>query len=171
MNQQKIGFFLRNLRKESGMTQEQLAEILGVNNRTISRWENANTMPDFDMLIELAKYYDVSIEELLNGERTAINMEKQTEKTLYDIAEYTNNEKERLMQKLHFFSWIGAICWIVSLGLEALGLADLGITAHIASSAMGVAFGTAVIAVLYTGKYIHKVQAFKKSLNKNNANR
>lgn len=47
MNQEKIGLFLKDLRKESGMTQEQLAEKLNVSNRTISRWENARTMPDF----------------------------------------------------------------------------------------------------------------------------
>ena len=75
MNQEKIGIFLKDLRKEKEMTQEQLAEKMNVNSRTISRWENAKTMPDFDILIELAKLYDVSIEEILNGERTATIME------------------------------------------------------------------------------------------------
>ena len=89
MNQEKIGTFLKELRREKNMTQEQLSEKLNVNNRTISRWENARTMPDFDMMIELAKLYDVSIEELLNGERTADMMNKQTEETLYSIADYT----------------------------------------------------------------------------------
>ena len=84
MNQEKIGIFLKDLRKEKEMTQEQLAEKMNVNSRTISRWENAKTMPDFDILIELAKLYDVSIEEILNGERTATIMEKQTEETLYN---------------------------------------------------------------------------------------
>ena len=76
------------------MTQEQLAEKLNVSNRTISRWENARTMPDFDFLIELAKIYDVSVEELLKGERTTDMMEKQTEEALYNIAEYTSSEKK-----------------------------------------------------------------------------
>ena len=69
MNQEQIGLFLRKLRKEKGMTQEQLAGTLNVNSRTVSRWENARTMPDFDVLIELAKLYDVSVEELLNGRK------------------------------------------------------------------------------------------------------
>ena len=115
-------------------------------------------------MIELAKYYDVSMEELLNGERTADMMDKQTEQTLYNIAEYTNNEKERLMKNLHFFSWIGVICWIITLCLELLGLADTVITEHIASSAMGVAFGMAMVAVIYTGKYIGVIQKMKKRI-------
>lgn len=48
MNQKKIGEFLKELRKEKSMTLEQLAEVLGVTNRSISRWENGVNMPDFD---------------------------------------------------------------------------------------------------------------------------
>lgn len=46
MNQQKIGMFMKSLRKEKGLTQEQLAEVFNVSNRTVSRWENGNNMPD-----------------------------------------------------------------------------------------------------------------------------
>ncbi len=51
MNQEKIGLFLKRLRNEKGLTQEELAEKLYVNSRSVSRWENARTMPDFDVLI------------------------------------------------------------------------------------------------------------------------
>ena len=50
MNQAKIGKFLAELRKENGMTQEQLAEKSNVARRTISRWETGNNMPDIDIL-------------------------------------------------------------------------------------------------------------------------
>ena len=50
MDQQKIGGFLKELRKERGVTQEQLAQILGVSNRSVSRWENGNNLPDLDLL-------------------------------------------------------------------------------------------------------------------------
>lgn len=110
-----------------------MAEKLGVSNRTISRWESGNNMPDFDYLIDLANYYDVGIEEILNGERTAEMMDKKSEETLYKIAEYTNDEKERLMKKLHLFSWIGVGAWVVFIMLNALGLADAGLTEKIAS--------------------------------------
>ena len=50
MNQRKIGNFIAELRKEKNMTQEQLAEKLGVSNKSISRWENGVTMPDYSLL-------------------------------------------------------------------------------------------------------------------------
>lgn len=55
MDQQKTGKFLKELRNKKGITQEQLAERLEVSNRSISRWENGVTMPDFDLLIQIAK--------------------------------------------------------------------------------------------------------------------
>ena len=69
MDQKKIGQFLRELRTEQKLTQEQFAEIIGVTNRSISRWENGVNMPDFDVLIQIAEYFDVGIEEILDGER------------------------------------------------------------------------------------------------------
>ncbi|MCI9292491.1 MAG: helix-turn-helix transcriptional regulator, partial [Erysipelotrichaceae bacterium] len=53
MKQEKIGKFLKELRKQKGLTQEQIAEKFNVSNRTISRWENGNNMPDLDILIEI----------------------------------------------------------------------------------------------------------------------
>lgn len=164
MNQERMGTFLKTLRKEKGMTQEKLSELLHVNSRTISRWENARTMPDFDILIELAKLYDVSIEELLNGERTAEIMEKQTEDTLYNIADYTSNEKERLLKNQHRFAWVGVICWIIFLGLKAAGLDETGITGNIASFAAGVALGMSILGVIYSSRHISKIQRMKSNL-------
>ena len=53
MDQMKIGEFIRELRKENGLTQEQLAEQLNVSRRTVSRWETGNNLPDLDVLIEM----------------------------------------------------------------------------------------------------------------------
>ena len=61
MDQQKIGQFLRECRKEKGITQEQLAEMLGVTNRSVSRWETGSNLPDLDILIEMADYYDIEL--------------------------------------------------------------------------------------------------------------
>ena len=65
MDQIKIGSFLKELRKEKDLTQETLAERLGVSNRTISRWETGSNMPDIGMLVELAEFYSVSIRRSL----------------------------------------------------------------------------------------------------------
>ena len=69
MDTKKIGVFIANLRKEKNLTQEQLAERLGVSNRSVSRWENGNTLPDLSLLRLLCMELNTSIEELLNGKR------------------------------------------------------------------------------------------------------
>ena len=65
MNQIKIGEFLKELRKEKGLTQEQLAEQFNVSRRSVSRWETGNNMPDLSMLITLAEYYEVDVKEII----------------------------------------------------------------------------------------------------------
>ena len=59
MDQIKVGAFLKDLRKEKGITQEQLAEKLGVSGRTISRWETGKNMPDISLLVEIAELMSV----------------------------------------------------------------------------------------------------------------
>ena len=71
MDQVKIGAFLAKLRREKGWTQAELGERLGVTNKTISRWENANYMPDIEMLRLLSEEFDVTINEILCGERVS----------------------------------------------------------------------------------------------------
>ena len=77
MDQMKIGSFLKELRKEKGITQEQLAEVLHVSGRTVSRWETGSNMPDISILIDIADYYDISIPEIINGERKSEIMNKE----------------------------------------------------------------------------------------------
>lgn len=69
MDQVKIGKFIAELRRKNGLTQEALGEKIGVSNKTISRWENGNYMPDIEMLQLLAQEFRVSINELLSGEK------------------------------------------------------------------------------------------------------
>ena len=61
MNLEKTGSMLKDLRKEKGMTQEQLGEKFGVSRRTVSRWETGSNMPDLDVLVELSDSYDGDI--------------------------------------------------------------------------------------------------------------
>lgn len=63
----KIGEFLAELRKEQGLTQEQLGEKIGVTNKTISRWETGVYLPPADILLQLSEIYSVSINEILSG--------------------------------------------------------------------------------------------------------
>lgn len=68
MDVKKTGAFIARKRKEAGMTQEVLGEKLGVSNKTVSRWENGNYMPDIGMLVPLSEILGVTLNELLSGE-------------------------------------------------------------------------------------------------------
>ena len=81
MDQIKIGAFLKALRRGKALTQEQLAEQLGVSGRTVSRWETGSNMPDLGMLVELAEFYGVSIPEIIKGERKSENMDQKIKET------------------------------------------------------------------------------------------
>ena len=106
MNQIKIGEFLRELRKEKGLTQEQLAEQFNISRRSVSRWETGSNMPDVGLLIEIADFFDVDIREIIDGERKSENMEKEKE-TLRKVAEYADAEKAKLKKKVsHIFKWM-----------------------------------------------------------------
>lgn len=95
MNQKQIGLFLKELRKQKGLTQEQLAEMLGVSDRSVSRWENGNNMPDLSILVELADYYEIDIREIIDGERKGENMNNELKDTLLKVADYSDTQKQR----------------------------------------------------------------------------
>ncbi len=105
MDMIKIGKFLCALRKEQNLTQEQLGEKLGVSNKTISRWENGNYMPPVEMLLELSKFYNISINEILNGERITKQedfkqvAEKNLKEVLSQSAFTTQERKDYLVSK------------------------------------------------------------------------
>lgn len=64
-----FGEFLYTLRKEKGMTQAELADALGVTNKAVSKWETGEAMPETSQLLPISRIFDVSVDELLNGER------------------------------------------------------------------------------------------------------
>lgn len=69
MDQKRIGQFIAQLRQEKGLTQAQLGQRLGVTNKTVSRWENGNYMPDVSLLTPLARELGAGVNELLAGQR------------------------------------------------------------------------------------------------------
>lgn len=101
MDQIKTGKFIATLRKEKDLTQEQLGEKLSVTNKTISRWENGNYMPDIQMLSLLSKEFDVSINELISGERLLIGDFKKAADN--NLVTALNNSIFTLKEKIAFF--------------------------------------------------------------------
>ena len=92
MDTKRIGKFISENRKRKGLTQEQLGELLGVTNKTISRWENGNYMPDLSLLVPLSETLDISLNELLNGKYiTEDKIMETTEKSLKNTINYSKN--------------------------------------------------------------------------------
>lgn len=171
MDQKKIGGFLKELRKEKGVTQEQLAEQFNVSNRTISRWENGNNMPDLDILIEISDYYEVDLREILNGERKSKNMDKEMKETVLQAVDYTNTEAERYNKRVR-------LCNTIAMGLfllytiirDTVVYADYSVVKAVADIAQGLAIGMLLVGLIMSSRYGAKVRAFKQRLFRKNVN-
>ena len=124
MEQIKIGTFMKTLRKEKNMTQEQLAEHLGVSNRTVSRWETGSNMPDISLLTEIAEFFDVSVPELINGERKSENMKEEVKEVAETMSVYAEAEKEKLVKSIRNMSFIGLAALIIYMVLGRSGAYD-----------------------------------------------
>lgn len=163
MDQQKIGSFLKALRTEKAITQELLAERLMVSNRSVSRWENGATMPDFDLLLQLAAYYGVGIEEILDGERKKGSAEKQ-EQTILKVADYNSATQMAFSKKLFRVFLAGLAAFAVYMVMESLGLEDTALYSKIADVMLGIVLGSLLVGALYSSRYITKIKDAKARL-------
>ena len=129
MDQVKIGKFIAALRKEKGLTQEKLGEKLGVTNKTVSRWENGNYMPDVEMLSLLSNEFDVSINEIISGERLNLeNFKKAADENLVtalDNSTFTLKEKIAFFKKKWLKEHISAIVLCVAIWVGVIVLLAL----------------------------------------------
>lgn len=78
MNQEKITSFITELRKEKGLTQQEFADILGVSNSAVSKWETGKYLPDPTLYNKIANYFNISLSELLSGQREKKNYNYKT---------------------------------------------------------------------------------------------
>lgn len=166
MDQQKIGKFLKCLRKDKGLTQEQLAEHFCVSSRTVSRWENGNNMPDVDILIGLADFYEVDIRELIDGERKNENMDKETKETVLKAAEYMNMGTEQYTKRVHILLLAGGIFWFVASLISHTELNNNAVLNAVSNFAEGAAIGMILCGIVFTSRYGQRIKAFKQRLLK-----
>lgn len=165
MDQKAIGGFLKKLRKEKGITQEQFAEIMGVSGRTVSRWETGSNMPDLDVLILIADYYEVELREILDGERKSGKMNKELEDTVLKVADYSANEKRKYAGRMCVLFAVGFVLLIVYIVMEQMGIADAGkVEELIAGCALGFPLGMMLVGMLETSGLLVKWKKLKKRL-------
>lgn len=101
MELKKIGSFIFKLRKEMGLTQAELAEKIGVSDKTVSKWENGNCLPDSTRLGTVAEILNVTVFELMNGERNIDTTTNNINKTISSgVNYYHEKEKKKFNKKL-----------------------------------------------------------------------
>lgn len=162
MNSVKFGIFLKELRTERGITQEQFAERYGVSNRAISRWETGTNMPDLDVLIRLSDDYGVTLRELLDGERRENPGDNEWQKTAAEIVNYSNAEKNATNRMMLWFFIAGAALLLAYFVMWELKLPDTGIWGFLQGFTQGASLGIMCLGVLYASGRIMKWQKAKK---------
>ena len=127
MDMARMGSFLAELRKEHGLTQAELGEKLGVTNKTVSRWETGNYMPPVEMLEELSRMYDMTINELLSGKKLSAEEYKEMAET--NIKESLKASAFSLKEKQEYYKkkWLREhVAIMVFIGLLIIGVFVFG---------------------------------------------
>lgn len=119
MNYKKIGDFISSKRKEKKLTQAKLAEKIFVSEKTISKWENGNGIPDTNSLIKLCEVFNISLNELLAGEKMANEHNPQNEKLLFDMAKELETKNKIIWKSM----WIIMIVGIITLSSASILIA------------------------------------------------
>lgn len=113
MDVQKMGNFIKERRKDKGITQKELADKLNITDRAISKWERGICCPDISLLKELCNILNVSINELLAGEEIEkLEIEKSEDVLIETVKQYTSVEKKQT-KKLAFFTIILLVFYVV----------------------------------------------------------
>lgn len=163
MDQKKIGLFLKELRNEKGLTQEQLAEYFNISNRSVSRWENGYNMPDLSLLVELSYFYDVDMSEIINGERKSKMMNDERTQLISDYAE---NEKEVLLKRMRIINIIGTIAMAIAFVMMLIKEDyTLPVFDYVMGLFYGIAFGALLTSVLYTSGILASFRKYKQRKN------
>ncbi|MBO5224563.1 MAG: helix-turn-helix transcriptional regulator [Clostridia bacterium] len=118
MDQAKIGRFIAECRKKRGLTQAELAEILGITDRAVSKWENGKSMPDCAIMLQLCKELKITVNDLLCGEVTTMDNynEKMEQKLLEMVKQKQENDKKMLSLEI----LIGVFSAFILIGCVAL---------------------------------------------------
>ena len=164
MDQKKIGSFLKELRKEKGITQEEFAEKLNVSGRTVSRWETGANMPDISLLVEISEFFDISIPEIINGERKSETMNEEIKEVADKLSDYANAEKETIIKNIRIHSIMGTIALFVYCTLELSGaVLQNVIFEKIASYCETLALVTVLMIMLHTSGLMYKMQKRRRN--------
>ena len=146
INPTVVGKFIAQKRKEKNLTQENLAERIGVSNKSISKWERGKCMPDYSIIESLCKELGITISELLDGEENENNSLRtyDDQQTLEMLARIQHLERQRQ-------TFIGVILIVMGIALQALSQNTGGTSFNdfVSGLMLGISVG-----IILTGLYI-----------------
>jgi transcriptional regulator with XRE-family HTH domain len=149
MNQTAIGSYISRKHREKNLTQEQLAEKLGVSNKTISKWENGKCMPDYSIIEQVCRELSVTLSELMDGEDATEDSVR-----VYDEAQIL--DLLRRMQELERQKWIlyGIILVVLGLACSAMSATASGpeVQDFVSSLLMGLSAAEILAGIVIVGK-------------------
>ena len=118
MSENKIGEFIQCIRKEKGMTQKDLADRISVSDKTISKWENGNSVPDTEILTSLCQNLDISVNELLSGEKLPVeNYPVKAEENMIHLLKENEDNRKNSKVQLAVGIALGILTLILLLGI------------------------------------------------------
>ena len=123
MNQEKIGKFILKLRKEKNMTQQELADKIGVTDRAISKWENGRGMPDLSLMKPLCDELGITINELISGEN--LDKKEYKEKSEENIINTISYSDNKIKKTKTLFKAIVSILIIIFVSLAFMFIIDV----------------------------------------------
>ncbi|SNV77229.1 helix-turn-helix domain-containing protein [Clostridium cochlearium] len=153
MNQLSIGKFIAQKRKEHNMTQEQLAEKIGVSNKSVSKWETGKCMPDYSVVQELCKELEITVAELMDGEEIEENSVRiYDEKQIMDLLKRMQDLEQ---QKNTMYGILLIVMGIASLAVShSIGGSD--VKDFFAGLLLGLSVGEMLVGVYCLGRSLSK---------------
>ncbi len=151
MNQAAIGSYIAHKRKEKNLTQEQLAEKLGVSNKTVSKWENGKCMPDYSVIEQLCTALSVTLPELMDGEDTA-----ESSVRVYDDAQILDLLHRTQDLEKHKKILYGIILVVLGIACNAMSgtVGGTDLRDFFSGLLMGLSIGEMLIGIYVIGKNI-----------------
>lgn len=166
MDQIKIGKFIAEMRKEQNLTQMDLAEKLGVSNKTISKWECGNGMPDYALIQRLCEILSVNVNEILSGERLpSEDYSKKAEENIMNLIQESDNNDKR--EKREFIGMaLGILSIILIFFFIAISFGGISAVSNYIDMPFLIYISAVIIITLLTsGKLKDFLKAFSLAIN------
>ena len=151
MNQMATGKFISQKRKEKSLTQEQLAEKLGVSNKTVSKWETGKCMPDYSVVKTLCDELEITVAEFMDGEQSEEkSVRTYDEEQIMDLLKKTQN-LEKQKELLY-----GILLIVMGIALQALShtLGGSNVKDFFSGLLLGISIAEMLVGIYVVGKGI-----------------